>query len=1252
MPRPRGTIIGRYQNDLNRSDFLQMEDRVGGAIFGGIDPDGFRYGTLAAGDFSGVTLKITSYQVLEADNGQLISVNSASPSTITLPATAPDSPWWVQIQNVGAGSVTVAATPNIDGSANDISLSQNQGIIIGSDGTSYYTQRGVGGSGGSGFSGVSAQTDNYTAQSTDTGKLLTFSKATAVTLTLPASAPGSTWFVYVQNRGVGFLTINRNGLNIDSAAQNIGLLQNQGLLIFCDGSNYFTDRGVSGIGNVNSQTGDYAPLVGDSGKLIVMNKASAVALTMPASPPAASWFILVQNIGAGDLTINRNGLTIDGVAANLTLVQNQGVVLFTDGVNYFTERGSGSTAANVAIKPATDLGIQFISADGNDANDGLSMGSAKLTIMAGYDALPSSGGTVFIIGQGVDGTKWPHATSTSGQGIWIMGPTDPNYASPPAGWRKAKNSGLVQVAFIGIPSSIAGQNDMAGNNAGFIGGDDTRPAIWLSGVTGVTFRNLATQYPKSLAWLAVNSNGNKNGAAGGSDIIFDNCEANVNFGGAGYGPVVDIGPNLFWVRFSNCGFQCNNVAAESSDNRCAILCKEGSAPVATITAVALTSNVATITAANEMTAGGGVRVTVAGTATAAGAFNGSFEILSATPTQFTYALTHANVGTTADTGTATPGINPAMGIIYFENCHFTGGGGIRYYNQHEGTGGFFIKNSEMEGTSDSQPIFEVMTSVGTYRATLIFSEGLSDSGNGAPRVRVAPGNINWSTTVLGLGGFNNIDFVGPMTLIGQSGLSSISTGYATVGGIPIGITNPQAQGQKGSVFAKALDQVDAHRRHFLAYPRFTNLATQLPATWVAVGAGTITTGQDAPDGTTNAGLVGGADATLDGARCFETSRTYNAGDYIYFGVWVRSKTPQIDSVTSASPGAYFVFGNPGLTPRLLCGSFGALQLSESLLLPACVQDDGGWQWVWGVLKCTTGNAVSYGVRCFLPAQTGHSVYYYAPVFCHITAAQVQTLATTTVDTVGNSGATQSGNIVTIKTTAAHGLVPGMVICIKGVTAGGYNGEFVVKTTPSTTTFTYYNTTTGLGTSGSGSVIPGNDSEVSDWALQMSAYSDNLTAGPGVATPRGVPFSFGGTGDNFHAKFNHTALTQNRTITVPDGDGDIILANAANVFSAAQRFDAGLRIGAGGTLLTQAVVYTPTLTPAAVSANAVEEQDFAVSGLTTADIVILNQPTPTANVGIAGWRVKTNNVLSIQFVNPSGSPVTPASGVYPIIAFRR
>jgi hypothetical protein len=101
-------------------------------------------------------------------------------------------------------------------------------------------------------------------------------------------------------------------------------------------------------GFVQVKTGNYTAVQGDEGNLLSFNSASAVTLTLPNPIPPhpqvtnltdSGWMIWVEDIGAGTLTINPNGLNIDGSAASLSVFTGQGFGIFTDGINYFTFRG-------------------------------------------------------------------------------------------------------------------------------------------------------------------------------------------------------------------------------------------------------------------------------------------------------------------------------------------------------------------------------------------------------------------------------------------------------------------------------------------------------------------------------------------------------------------------------------------------------------------------------------------------------------------------------------------------------------------------------------------------------------------------------------------------------------------------------------------------------------------------------------------------------------------------------------------------
>lgn len=79
-------------------------------------------------------------------------------------------------------------------------------------------------------------------------------------------------------------------------------------------------------------------------------------------------------------------------------------------------------------------------------------------------------------------------------------------------------------------------------------------------------------------------------------------------------------------------------------------------------------------------------------------------------------------------------------------------------------------------------------------------------------------------------------------------------------------------------------------------------------------------------------------------------------------------------------------------------------------------------------------------------------------------------------------------------------------------------------------------------------------------------------------------------------------------------------------------------------------YSPSINPASVAANSEDEQDFAVAGLTAADVVIVNKPTRTAGLNLAQARADTDK-LYLTYQNTTGSPINAGAETYAIIAIR-
>ncbi len=90
-----------------------------------------------------------------------------------------------------------------------------------------------------------------------------------------------------------------------------------------------------------------------------------------------------------------------------------------------------------------------------------------------------------------------------------------------------------------------------------------------------------------------------------------------------------------------------------------------------------------------------------------------------------------------------------------------------------------------------------------------------------------------------------------------------------------------------------------------------------------------------------------------------------------------------------------------------------------------------------------------------------------PVLHGISNATFQTLPGCNQMVIASNGATESGTTVTITTTVAHKFQKGQEVQVLNVPVSGYNGQFAIVSVPSTTTFTYTTTKSGLAASGGG-----------------------------------------------------------------------------------------------------------------------------------------------------------------------------------------
>lgn len=147
---------------------------------------------------------------------------------------------------------------------------------------------------------VLVKTGNYNAAAGDSGALIQFNSASAVSYTLLASAPAQGWFVQVKNINTGVLTIANNTNTIDGKSSSLTLSQGDSVTIFSDGSAYHTGQPRPfGIGV-------FAPGVGSNAQVLLYIKLDRATI-FPASAPNSYAVANTAATGSTTYTFKKNG---------------------------------------------------------------------------------------------------------------------------------------------------------------------------------------------------------------------------------------------------------------------------------------------------------------------------------------------------------------------------------------------------------------------------------------------------------------------------------------------------------------------------------------------------------------------------------------------------------------------------------------------------------------------------------------------------------------------------------------------------------------------------------------------------------------------------------------------------------------------------------------------------------------------------------------------------------------------------------
>jgi hypothetical protein len=167
---------------------------------------------------------------------------------------------------------------------------------------------------------------SYAVLATDLSKLVTFLNAAAIAVTLPQAIGtfGSGWYVDVENRGAGAVTITPTTSTIDGVASLV-LQQNSGVRIASDGTNFYTLRGINPAGF--AQTGSPNTFTALNTFAGLGAKQSYQAGGQVSANVSAGHVALDFSLGNSFVSVTAGAFTIDNPTN--ALAGQSGAVMFT-----------------------------------------------------------------------------------------------------------------------------------------------------------------------------------------------------------------------------------------------------------------------------------------------------------------------------------------------------------------------------------------------------------------------------------------------------------------------------------------------------------------------------------------------------------------------------------------------------------------------------------------------------------------------------------------------------------------------------------------------------------------------------------------------------------------------------------------------------------------------------------------------------------------------------------------------------------
>ena len=199
--------------------------------------------------------------------------------------------------------------------------------------------------------------------------------------------------------------------------------------------------------------------------------------------------------------------------------------------------------------------------------------------------------------------------------------------------------------------------------------------------------------------------------------------------------------------------------------------------------------------------------------------------------------------------------------------------------------------------------------------------------------------------------------------------------------LPVGRGAPVGTINDGARTVTELDGIGAGMGPSVI-PYATEPVTTDPSSWTCVGTGcTVTTGAQAPDGTTTAGALTTGSTAAPYIQATWVNATTSPGDWVIFGAWIRSSGAEGTNLWLYSYGATDTFAgaqaNSGCGSS--CASSGPFQSSISGMW---------WHPVVAAAQFATGTSSVHGLtlRLFGSMTTGDTVQFWQPFLIYIPAS--------------------------------------------------------------------------------------------------------------------------------------------------------------------------------------------------------------------------------------------------------------------------